>query len=412
MASIYVSTLGNDTTGDGSQGNPYATLSKAHTVASNYDQIYMKNDGTYNVTTNLTITKTVRIAGYNTVIGDGGKATIDGGTSGVSYIVLTLSGTNISLSDLIINRNGASGSANLVSGSGGQLRLLRCVLANALGANLSWVGTGVMLAECELYGAGGIGFSNSGFGVAARRSIFHDNSSHGFSTGSALYQALFEDCIFDSNGGIGAYLNGGTMLLTLLNCDFYNNTSDGVRVNDFAVNGVLNIENCNFIKNGRYGIGNDGGGQTVWGRVLNCGFGSGNQANTSGSIVAALNSTLDQSGAVTYANDITPWIDPANGDFRISLAAASGTGRGSFTQTQGGYAGTVGYPDIGAAQHPDPAAPSALYLISGSTLLSLGASGTIQPSFSEGQHLLCGKVRSLSNLSGNLSWVKAKAGAS
>lgn len=46
----------------------------------------------------------------------------------------------------------------------------------------------------------------------------------------------------------------------------------------------------------------------------------------------------------------TPWIDPANGDFRINLAAAKGTGRGNFTETQASYTGTVAYPDIGAGQ--------------------------------------------------------------
>jgi hypothetical protein len=55
-------------------------------------------------------------------------------------------------------------------------------------------------------------------------------------------------------------------------------------------------------------------------------------------------------GSVTYATDVTPWVDPTNGDFRINLAAAKGTGRGTFTQTASSYAGTVGYPDIGAAQ--------------------------------------------------------------
>ncbi len=57
-----------------------------------------------------------------------------------------------------------------------------------------------------------------------------------------------------------------------------------------------------------------------------------------------------ESGSITYAADVTPWVDPANGDFRITLAAAKSAGRGSFTQTQSSYTGTIGYPDIGAAQ--------------------------------------------------------------
>ena len=59
------------------------------------------------------------------------------------------------------------------------------------------------------------------------------------------------------------------------------------------------------------------------------------------------------SGAVTYASNATPWVDPANGDFRTNLPAAMNAGRGAFTETAASYAGAVGYPDIGAAMHKD-----------------------------------------------------------
>ena len=64
---------------------------------------------------------------------------------------------------------------------------------------------------------------------------------------------------------------------------------------------------------------------------------------------------------MNFASDVTPWVDPANGDFRINLAAAKGAGRGSYTQNAGG--GTVGYPDIGAAQHQDSGGSAALVLV-------------------------------------------------
>lgn len=47
MANWYVATTGNDTTGTGSQGNPYATVNKAISVASAGDTIYLLA-GTYN----------------------------------------------------------------------------------------------------------------------------------------------------------------------------------------------------------------------------------------------------------------------------------------------------------------------------------------------------------------------------
>ena len=64
-------------------------------------------------------------------------------------------------------------------------------------------------------------------------------------------------------------------------------------------------------------------------------------------------SIVENIGAVTYGANLTPWVDPANGDFRINLAAAKGAGRGTFLQTSASYTGTVGFPDIGAAQHLD-----------------------------------------------------------
>lgn len=62
---------------------------------------------------------------------------------------------------------------------------------------------------------------------------------------------------------------------------------------------------------------------------------------------------ISVSGSVTYAADQTPWSDPGDGDFRITLTAAKAAGLGAFTETQAGYGDpnvTVGYPDMGAAQ--------------------------------------------------------------
>ncbi len=131
-------------------------------------------------------------------------------------------------------------------------------------------------------------------------------------------------------------------------CDFYNNGFFGI---DTTSTGgvVVEIENCNFIKNGTFGILSDAGSNLRHGYIRNCAFGSGTQTNSSGGIDARLTGVLE-SGSITYAADVTPWVDPANGDFRINLTAAKSVGAGSFTETASSYAGTIGYPDIGAAQ--------------------------------------------------------------
>jgi hypothetical protein len=111
-----------------------------------------------------------------------------------------------------------------------------------------------------------------------------------------------------------------------------------------AAGNVAKAINCNFVKNGGWGVN----GSAVNTLLVNCGFGSGTQANASGTSTQAI-----EQNSVTYASGATPWNDPANGDFRIVAAAARAAGVGTFTQTQASYSGTVGYPDIGAAQHKE-----------------------------------------------------------
>jgi hypothetical protein len=130
------------------------------------------------------------------------------------------------------------------------------------------------------------------------------------------------DCIIESNGGVGFKINGNSSQYRLINCDVYNNGSDGVL--DGIGGGLVEayIENCNFVKNGGYGV-NLVGGDTLYAVLVNNGFGAGTQANTSGQTnITTGTDVVEVSGSVTYANDVTPWVDPANGDFRINLAAA------------------------------------------------------------------------------------------
>ena len=48
-STIYVTTSGNDSTGNGSVENPYLTISKAFSVALNTSTIIVNDSGTYTV---------------------------------------------------------------------------------------------------------------------------------------------------------------------------------------------------------------------------------------------------------------------------------------------------------------------------------------------------------------------------
>lgn len=329
-------------------------------TSGDFPRFNFKNDATYAITAamvhNPAVNKTCFYQGYTATPGDGGKAIVDGGTSGASYILLTLGNSSAGhwIIDFVFQNNGESGSADGVSFCSNAIRV---VVHDVRGNGLLWIAGTEFLAECEAYNcnqsnaAGKGGFSTaSSTNNLIKRCIAHDNTGSntcGFAfTGNVR---MMENCIAESNGSHGLLMGGGSNHNNIVGCEFHNNGGDGLRIASLKTW----VENCNFIGNSGYGLNYTGTNPA--GFIYNNGFGAGTEANTSGATnIPALNA-ITVSGSITYAADTTPWVDPANGDFRISLAAAINAGRGTFTQTASGYAGTVGYPDVGAAQHLEAA---------------------------------------------------------
>lgn len=173
--------------------------------------------------------------------------------------------------------------------------------------------------------------------------------------GGSSTAVIADRLVIDTVGGDGmkiAFSTTGSVYTKLTHIDAYNCTGNGISVTNGNTGNIgCHIENCNLVKNGAYGISALKGSGSIIGHILNCGYGAGTQVNSSGA--STINSGMIEYGAVNYASDVTPWTDPANGDFRISLSAAKNAGRGSFIETSSSYAGTIGYPDIGAVQHQD-----------------------------------------------------------
>ena len=331
-----------------------ATLASLTNSSGDPPRINLKNDATYGLTTAATVTCNgpLAIEGYTSAYGDDGRATLSGGTSGASYTVLTFTGTNVLWKSFLFTGNGATGSGIAWWWSSATTRFFDCVFATHRGH--PYFANGI-IEQCEFY-ANNIGGGTSAAGGlrmdggTIRHTCVHDNTNDGIANFGGPIDVVC--CVIESNSRHGIHLDegGGSGSSTrILQSDFYNNTTDGVRIaNTSAATKVL--ENCNFVKNGGYGINGTGSGMRV-GVVLNCGFGAGTQVNASGATTGL--KAIVESGTVNYASDVTPWVDPANGDFRVSLSTAKGAGRGTFTQTAASYSGTVGYPDIGAAQHQD-----------------------------------------------------------
>lgn len=335
-------------------GFPFGFVTAALTdAAGDIPRVNFKSGTNYAITAAIShsIAGPVQFQGYSASPGDGVRAVIDGGTSGAAYALLTVSGAKNSIADMIFQNNGASSHDCGLALTGPGCEALRCIANNLRGNGFQLASGPAIAVECEAYAccqnnsAGDAGFSLGTANVAVR-CYSHNNVGSNAVGFAATNNATFLACISDTNGGNGFQLDASSMTL-MFQCDSYNNTGDGVRL----VNGgsaCYRIENCNLVKNGGYGINGTGAGARL-GDVVNCGFGSGTQANTSGTTNGL--SGMLTGGSVTYGSGLSPWTAPSTGNFSINLSAAENAGRGTFTETGSSKTGTVGSPDIGAAPH-------------------------------------------------------------
>lgn len=342
-------------------------------ATGHFCRVNFKNNAVYNITAAIAHNQNGPMTwqGYTSSAGDGGKFTIDGGTSGASYILLSLTSdgsqqkTN-TLVDCILQNNGATGTENglvWASATGSDNSCIRVVVNNVRGNGiLATAGGGPLLYQCETYACNQSNTAGwGGFFLPTINGVWyciaHNNTGLGFQIGN--FGGLYF-CIAAGNTSHGVSGTDGFTNL-YMNCDLYNNGGDGIHLFSSGTFPVYSyacqIMNCNFVKNGGYGISFTNAGTNI-GYLYNNGYGSGTQVNTSGQNNLPTLNGITVVGSVTYASNLTPWTDPANGDFRINLAAAENTGRGAFTETAPSYSGTIGYPDIGAALHLPAAASS------------------------------------------------------
>ena len=322
--------------------NDLVTNTSLHAVRAN-----LKNDRQYFVTNLVHSSNGVHFEGMTLTPGDGGRVEMFGSSVGAGHVLFTMSGANCNLVNFTLATNGTTSTSVGLSVTATECSFRGLVLRNFRGYGFS-ANVGCVVYECEATacnqantaGQGGMLFTTSA-GIIAIRVNSHDNTGESSGIVNANV-AQFINCIFDSNGRDGILSTSASSTL-VSGCDFYNNGSNGVNFT-VATATVLHIENSNFIDNGTYGI-NSTGANLRNGVVYNCGFGTGTAANGSGDVNTSQIGSVNVLGSVSYAANVTPWVDPANGDFDINLEAAKYAGRGGFLPTA-----TLGYPDIGSAQ--------------------------------------------------------------
>lgn len=349
-----------------------ANFGVATNAAGNVPRINMKNNASYSISTaiafNAASAGAALIQGYSSSVGDGGRAVITTTTNAVGAISSsTLDRTFI---DLEFATTATTGTSTGVILSTGFNFFYRCVFHGWRGWCITIPGgANSWLNECEFYdfnkantsAQGAVSLSN---GNAVFNCYFHDaagSNANGISIASGNHQSTIAGNIFDGLGGAAILSNGGTAAEFISHNDFYH-CGTGIKLNGASIYHLV-IRNNNFIGNTTYGF--DGNNAShIEAYIHNNGYGSGTEANGSGDYHNTLEAVLDDSTGnntrIVYAANTTPYNAPSTGDFRISLAIAMNAGREYYLQTDGTNTGTVGYSDIGAANHLDtPDTPTA-----------------------------------------------------
>jgi hypothetical protein len=343
MADIYVATTGNDTTGDGSSGNPYATPGKAAGVASAGDTIWIKS-GTYTIGSGAANTagnkisvsaNAINLRGYTVTIGDYSTKPILQAGAITSDTILTHSGNFALVSNLRVDGNSASAVAGVnISGAVSFCHLLDVINCPAGGAVAS--DSRSSFSFCYASGNATYGLRQSSgnmFGCVATA-----NTATGLQTGAGA----FVNCISYGNtgGSSHGFNSSGGDSYDAYGCTAYNNGGSGF---DGSGNG-FNAVNCIAYGNAAYGFSTAGSPLI---QVLSaCAGGS----NTSGNYNSA-NPRLVR-GFVALSGD--PFTNAAGGVFSLNNTAGAGADLRAVAYPTSFPDGlTANYLDIGAAQHED-----------------------------------------------------------
>jgi hypothetical protein len=331
-------------------------------ASGNAPRVNFKNNDQYDISvagTN-TVAGPIIYQGYTTTPGDGGKAVIGGLGTGASVVTLGSSGLNVTFADFECKDNGSTGASACMLCSADECVFFRCVAHDSRGTGLQMTGNYCVIVECEAYdcnqsntaSTGGIQHSTGTSGKILR-CVSHNNTQANTSGIFCNTICEVDQCIAFENGSHGVRMNAAQRN-TVLRTDAYDNGGDGFSFAGTAPNAVY-LENCNALANNGWGVSIAGAHIAI---VNNIGYGAGTMDNDSGTITLTSSAVVLTSGSFNYASDVTPWVDPAGGDFTLTLAAAIGSARGNFTQTEASNDGpTLTYPDMGAvsAENDSPA---------------------------------------------------------
>ena len=318
----YVATTGNDSTGSGTSGAPYATIGKAVSVAASGDTIAVKS-GTYTITSNISLTQaSLLIQGYQTTPGDGGTKPLVTTATDTTDIFRTSSNGGVQIWDNLSISNTASIRLNGIlqlSNNGPTLWWVvrNCILdgfitalnSDNIGSHFKLGNIAVIHTEIKNCTTSGVVADTGNIYISG--SYLHNNAVHVTNPGSSsgTNSNTFTRTIFAASTGDGITLNGAVLMS---NCVVANNTGKGLAVANTSpfvllYNDIFYGNTWGVYMSGAYSTGNmESSRNNAWG------------SNSSGN---GSNWTLSASDITLTAN---PFTNAGAGDFSLNSTAGGG----------------------------------------------------------------------------------------
>lgn len=238
MATYYIDPAGNDSTGDGSSGNPWLTINKAITASSSGDTIIV-NDGTY---TDVVSTGQY---GYFALI-NGKNLTISGASLDATLSIFNLGGANTSLiiqnCDVVFNdititnivRSNRSAIWNHEWGNStaGSVTFNRCIFSEITTDNNTFVNAGAFNGSAQS--------SAPALSMKFNNCLFKNITNvpngfvfaSGYGTPSTTRQTTLNNCTMflenDINGVV--QIDNSAKPFDLNNCIFYNDSGETINL--------------------------------------------------------------------------------------------------------------------------------------------------------------------------------------
>lgn len=271
MATYYVDPAGNDTTGDGSSGNPWASPGKAAGSMSAGDicriqpGTYLIGNGTANTSGNRVSWNTGGSASAVTqFVGWGGRPVLEANASSITICGTGGLGSYAIFRNLEFKRDTAGGLTSVrgFQASASRAKVIGCIARGcnndgfvlntlshvedclAIDCDDGFVGTSVRYYGCTAINITNTGFAMNGTDCMALRCasvaanlgftingnaqllaycLAHGSTSHGFTVSGTFNPQVLLSCLATSNGGTAFALSTSPLLRTKL-CASWNNT--------------------------------------------------------------------------------------------------------------------------------------------------------------------------------------------